>query len=353
MRTLLQRLRPSLLALPLAMMPAPSIAAEPAAAPAKAPQYAGYLFVYFAGDTTGDGEQVRFALSRGNDPLHWRPLNGGRPVFASTVGEKGVRDPYIIRAPHGGKFYIIATDLRMAGRDGGQWWHVQRHGSRAIVVWESTDLVHWSKPRLAKVAPDEAGNTWAPEAAWDARLGKFVVFWASRLYTPDDKDRLRDTHNKMLYATTDDFRAFSTPQVWDDPGHSVIDATVIEHAGRYYRFSKDDRDPPASGRCAKSITAMKSSSLTSPVYEFIAECIGRGAIGDGEGPLVFKSNTEDRWYLFIDEYGQRGYVPFETTDLDSGRWTVPKDYQLPPYPRHGAVIPVTQQEYDRLLVSYP
>ncbi len=346
MRTTLRRLLLALLALPLAVL-----AAAPAAA--HAPRLAGYLFVYFGGDGTEDGEQVRFALSRGNDPLHWQALNGGRPVLVSTVGEKGVRDPHIVRAPGGDRFYLIATDLRMAGRDGGQWWEVQRHGSRSIVVWESTDLVHWSAPRLAKVAPDEAGNAWAPEAVWDARLGKFVVFWASRLYAPEDKGRLGVTYNKMLYATTDDFRSFSAPQVWSDPGYSVIDATVIEHAGRYYRYSKDDREPPQATRCSESITAQKSASLTSPTYEFIADCIGRGVIGDGEGPLVFKSNTEQKWYLFIDEYGGQGYVPFETTDLDAGRWTKSKDYQLPPSPRHGAVIPVTQDEYDRLLAAYP
>lgn len=344
MHTLLRAMLLTLLAWPLAVL---------ATSPAQTPRYAGYLFVYFGGDGTPDGEQVRFALSRGNDALRWRALNGGRPVLVSDVGEKGVRDPHIVRAPGGDRFYLIATDLRMAGRDGGQWWEVQRHGSRAIVVWESTDLVRWSAPRLAQVAPVEAGNTWAPEALWDARLGRFVVHWASKLYAPEDKGRHGTTHNKMLYATTDDFRTFSAPQVWSDAGHSVIDATVIEHAGRYYRFSKDDRDPPQATRCSKSISAQKSVSLTSSAYEFVAECIGRGAIGDGEGPLVFKSNTEEKWYLFIDEYGSGGYVPFETTDLDAGRWTRSKDHQLPPYPRHGAVIPVTQDEYDRLLAAYP
>jgi hypothetical protein len=337
------------IALPLALLMMSCSTIEPAPSAG----YAGYLFVYFGGDSTADGEQIRFALSRGNDPLHWRELNGGRPVLTSTVGEQGVRDPYIIRAPGGGKFYIIATDLRMAGRDGGQWWVVQRQGSLSIVVWESTDLVHWSAPRLAQVAPEEAGNAWAPEAAWDPQLGKFVVFWASRLYVPGDKHRHRLSNNRMLYATTDDFRSFSAPRLWHDPGHSVIDATVIEHAGRYYRFTKDDREQPEGAPCAKSITAQRSSSLTSSHYDFIADCIGRGAMGDGEGPLVFKSNTEEKWYLFIDEYGNRGYVPFETTDLDSGKWTPVNDYLMPGKPRHGVVLPVTQAELDRLLAAYP
>ncbi|CAM5689884.1 hypothetical protein SHIRM173S_06929 [Streptomyces hirsutus] len=73
----------------------------------------------------------------------------------------------------------------------------------------------------------------------------------------------------------------------------------------------------------------------------------------GEGPTVFKSNTEEKWYLFIDEYGGRGYLPFEATDLASGRRTPSTGYRLPASPRHGTVIPVTRAEYDRLLAAYP
>jgi hypothetical protein len=37
---------------------------------------------------------------------------------------------------------VIATDLRIFGN--GDWDAAQRHGSKYIEVWESTDLVHWS-----------------------------------------------------------------------------------------------------------------------------------------------------------------------------------------------------------------
>jgi hypothetical protein len=317
------------------------------------PKYAGYLFAYFTGEGTADGEQIRYALSRGNDPLHWRELNGGKPVLTSTIGEKGLRDPFVIRSPKGDKFYAIATDLRMYKNSSGSWDQVQRHGSKSIMVWESTDLVHWTDQRLVKVSPDNAGNTWAPEAYWDDSLGEYVVFWASKLYADDDPDHTGSTYNKMMYATTKDFRTFSEPKVWNDPGYSVIDSTVVKHKDTYYRYTKDERDPTSSSPCAKFITGEKSTSLTSTKYDFVADCIGNGAMDRGEGPTVFKSNTENKWYLFIDEYGGRGYIPFETTDLDSGKWTPSKNYQLPASPRHGTVVPVTQAEYDRLLAAYP
>src|SRR3954447_23637140 len=150
---------------------APAEGAQGRAAQATAPNYAGYAFAYFTGEGYPQGEQVYFALSSGNDPLHWNELNGGRPVITSTLGEKGVRDPFLIRSPDGSRFYLIATDLRMYGSS--DWDRAQRFGSRDIMVWESTDLVNWSRQRAARVSPPAAGNTWAPEAFWDAASGSY------------------------------------------------------------------------------------------------------------------------------------------------------------------------------------
>ncbi|MFC8592666.1 immunoglobulin-like domain-containing protein [Streptomyces atroolivaceus] len=314
--------------------------------------YTGYAMSYFTGEDTADGEQIRMALSRGDDALHWQELNGGRPVLTSDLGTGGLRDPFIIRSPEGDRFYQIATDLRMYGGTGGSWDQVQRTGSRSVVVWESTDLVNWTDRRLVRVAPDTAGNTWAPEAYYDEELGSYVVFWASRIYAADDPEHTGSTYNKMMYATTRDFRTFSEPAVWHDPGYSVIDSTVIRHDGSYYRFTKDERNPSSDTPCSKFITVEKSQELTSGAYGFVADCVGRGSVDRGEGPAVFRSNTEEKWYLLIDEFGGRGYVPFESTDLDSGRWTMSTDHALPAGARHGTVLPVTRHEYERLLGAF-
>ncbi|MFG2935875.1 family 43 glycosylhydrolase [Streptomyces sp. NPDC048282] len=308
----------------------------------------GYMFSYFTGEGTADGEQLYAALSKGDDPLNWRELNDGKPVLTSTLGEQGLRDPFIIRSPEGDKFYQIATDLRIYGN--GDWDAAQRTGSRSVMVWESTDLVHWTNQRLVKVAPDSAGNTWAPEAFYDAKLGEYVVFWASKLY--GDEAHSGDTYNRMMYATTRDFYTFSEPEVWIDRGWSVIDSTMIQKDGTYYRLSKDERNNTSSTPNSKFIFEEKSDSIRSTDWTPVAEGIGKGAMSAAEGPLVFKSNTEDKWYAFLDEFGGRGYIPFETDDLDSGVWTPVADYDLPAKPRHGTVLPVTQAEYDRLLRAY-
>jgi hypothetical protein len=185
-----------------------------------------------------------------------------------------------------------------------------------------------------------------------------VVFWASKLYAEDDPNHTGNTYNKMLYATTRDFRTFSEPKVWVDPGYSVIDSTVIKEGDTFYRFTKDERSNTPTTPCSKFILEEKSTQLRSTAYQFVADCIGKATatspgINQGEGPTIFKSNTENKWYLFIDEFGGRGYVPFETTDLASGKWTMSTSYELPRRPRHGTVLPVTKAELDRVRAAFP
>ena len=65
--------------------------------------------------------------------------------------------------------------------------------------------------------------------------------------------------------------------------------------------------------------------LTSRDWEFVADCIGNGIIfAGGEGPTAFQDNLDpERWYLFIDEEGGRGYVPLTTKDLEAATWVLP------------------------------
>ncbi|MBO1334729.1 family 43 glycosylhydrolase [Streptomyces sp. VRA16 Mangrove soil] len=311
--------------------------------------YAGYLFVYFTGEGTSTGEQIYMALSRGDDPVHFRELNAAAPVLTSDLGDKGVRDPFIIRSPEGDKFFLIATDLKING--GASWDYVQRHGSRSIIVWESSDLVTWDGPRSVQVSPETAGNTWAPEAYWSEELGEYVVFWASKLYEASDTGHTADTYNRMLYCTTKDFRTFSEAKVWNDPGYSVIDSTVIAHAGTYYRFTKDERSASQSPY-GKFILEEKATDLLAADWDTVAEGIGMGSMAQGEGPLVFKSNTENKWYLFIDDYTNTGYMPFVSDDLAGGTWTEVERRRLPAAPRHGTVLPVTAAEFERLRAKW-
>ncbi|WP_242642670.1 family 43 glycosylhydrolase [Lentzea alba] len=312
----------------------------------------GYAFAYFTGEATQDTEQVHFAVSRGNDPLHWDELNGGRPVLKSQYGETGVRDPFIIRSPEGDKFYLVATDLQI--NDGRGWGAAQQHGSKYLEIWESTDLVTWSEQRHVRVSPDTAGMTWAPEATYDPAIGAYVVYWASIPFAADDPDHNNWSHARMYYSTTRDFRTFTEPKVWNDPGQGVIDATVIKDGDYYYRLTTDEK---VIGKCTRDIVLERSKDLravdlptTKPRnWELVDDCI-RTPLGTDwvEGPTLFKSNDGKKFYAFMDETPNRGYIPFVTDSLENPNWQIPAEYSLPRAPRHGTVLPVTKAELERL-----
>lgn len=303
---------------------------------AQADPYEGYAFLYFTGNSVA-GENIHLAASRGNNALNWTELNNGQAILKSTKGTKGLRDPFVIRAVEGDKFFVLATDLSIGS--GTSWGDAVRTGSRYLEIWETTNFIDWSEQRHVLVSPPTAGNTWAPEAYYDADLKKYVVFWASSLYDEADTQHTGATYHRMLYATTDDFVTFSEPQIWQDAGMSRIDSTVIQDNGKYYRFTKDEG---ASGTGCADIIEESSDSLRATLQSWtqITSCIGKKAgTSSVEGPTIFKSNPNDvhgeKFYLFVDEYTGRGYIPLETEDIANPNWKVSVSYKLPASPRHG------------------
>ena len=306
-----------------------------------------YFFPYFIGEGKEQGEQIYFASSQ--DGLNWKDLNDGKPALISTMGEKGLRDPYIIRSAEGDKFYIIATDLKIYGN--GDWGGAQTAGSQSLMVWESTDLINWSNQRMVEISASiGAGCTWAPEAMYDAKTGEYIVFWASKTES-DNFGKQR-----MYYAKTRDFYTFTEPEVYIDYQKSCIDTTMIEHNGNIYRYTKnEDGGTNEFGAPSKTIFIEKSSTGILGEFTHI-ESPSLNSNGGVEGPAIFKLNSDDAetdtWCLLVDNYGAGGYYPLLTTDLDGGVFARPTDsYKMPNGARHGTPIRITKAEYDAVMAA--
>lgn len=311
-----------------------------------------YFFAYFTGEGYADGEQIYFSAS--HDGLNWKELNDNQPTLTSTLGEKGVRDPFIIRSPEGDKFYLIATDLKINGGNG--WTAAQEAGSQALMVWESTDLVNWSEQRMVTVsAAIGAGCTWAPEATYDERTGEYVVYWASKV-AGDGYAKQR-----LYYAKTRDFYSFTEPKVYIEKDQSSIDTTMIEHNGTYYRYTKNEGGATNEmGALTKTIFIEKSSDVLGTFTQIPSDTLNSRENQYVEGPTIFKLNKDDAdtdtWCLLVDDFGGGGYYPLLTTDLESGKFTrLTKGYQLPGgtrFPRHGTPLRITAEEFAAVAKAY-
>lgn len=293
----------------------------------------GYLFVTFKGEQTPMTEQIYFALSK--DGKDWMALNSANPVLVSELGEKGVRDPYLIRSHDGKKFFLIATDLSI--NLNGDWGRAVRGGSKSIVIWDSADLVTWSKPRLVKVAPDDAGCTWAPEAVYDAEKKDYLVFWASTT------KRDNFAKHRIWASRTKDFHKFGDPIIYIEKPTTVIDTTIVRDGSTYYRFTKDE--------LYKAITMESSDKLMGTwkdVKEFSLAQL-KGYEGPECYPMKSRPGEPPTWCLILDYYSKgQGYQPFVTQDLASGQFKAGEGFSFPFRFRHGSIMPVSQKEYENL-----
>ncbi|MGE5607898.1 MAG: glycoside hydrolase family 43 protein [Bacillota bacterium] len=310
---------------------------------ASAAKGGGFLFTTFRDETTPMSEQIYMAISE--DGRQWKALKDGNPMLVSDVGEKGVRDSFLLRSHDGKKVWLIATDLCVnRNRD----WHRNTHaGSRSIVVWESSDLVHWSPPRLALVAAEDAGCAWAPEAIYDEEAGDYLVYWASTTRSDNFSKQ------RIWAARTKDFRTFDKPFVYVERPNHVIDINIVRDGDTYYRFTKDDKE--------KSVSMASSKKLMGPWQEVQQFTAGKGK--NFEGPICFQlkpvtDGQPPEWCLLLDNVSDRighgafGYMPFVSHDLSTGQFTRATDFRFP-YPlRHGSVLPITAAELERLKSAY-
>lgn len=293
----------------------------------------GYLFVHFTGEHK-NGEQVYFSLSK--DGLFWKDLNGGKPVLCSNIGEKGVRDPFLVRNEKKKKYYLIATDLRIEAGKG--WEAAQYHGSRSLIVWESGDLVNWSEPRLCHVGTKESGCVWAPEAVYDEQKQKFFLFYASMGKLAGEKQP-----KQRIYGTyTEDFRIFSESFVYMERENHIIDTTIIRSGDYYYRFSKDERT------CR--IILERGRTLEGSFEKIHSRMLEQ--LAGVEGPECYLLPDGKTWCLIVDCFMEgKGYLPLLSENLDKGQFRLlgKGQYDMGENKkRHGGVLELEDEEYRKV-----
>ncbi len=347
-------------------------------------EYSGYLFAHFIGEQTENGEQIYFSVSE--DGLNFKDLNDCQPVLISTVGEKGVRDPFLYRAHDRKHFYLIATDLSIYHRGGWfkneqGYYDASTTGSSNLVLWESDDLVNWSEPRLLPVAPENAGMAWAPEMIYDEKTGEYVVFFSSSIMNPQTK--MKSKPNAIYYFTTKDFMTFSKTKLLidnqsdpDGVNREIIDTTILKIDDTYYAASKDGDNAEKNGGIrihkTKNLLDKDSWEKVLDLDELNLDITGLGikAVdnGDLEGPELFVLNKKDwadseipEYCIMMDRFqADLGYLPLVTTDIEdvtnvNNSWRVlsSEDYSFDKQKkRHGTILNITREELEDLYSNF-
>lgn len=289
-------------------------------------KFSKYLFCYFTGNEP-ERERICFAVS--DDGFNFKPLNKGMPVVKQKKGTLCMRDPYLLRGEDG-CFYIIATDMKSS-----LGW-CSNHG---IVTWKSNDLINWYDETAIDFHQfDETKNAdkiWAPEAMYDEERGEYFVYYS--VNNTDD-----DMALSIWYSYTKDFKTFTNPKPLFAPksGMDAIDADIVKINGRYYMAYKDE--------CVKTICEVVADNLTGPYYEYpnnkIA-CTTRPV----EGNCMYKLIDQNKYVMIMDMYCDNRYFMQVTDDMMDFYAIPSSEFSLDFTPRHGSMITITTEEYDRLI----
>lgn len=315
----------------------------------------GYAAVTFESDSNG-GEKAWVASTEKNDFFTFKTRNNGQAVLTNDADTGGLRDMFVLRSHEGDKYYLIATDLKVSSMG---WSQNQVNGSRKVEVYESTDMMNWTRTNGdgnggITINTPNAGMTWAPEAYWDDDLNAYVVFFSSRMFTDDTRttpvknDKTgNSSYAQVRYAITRDFVNFTEPQMWQDTGYSRIDSTVRKIGGYYYRFTKNEQGGAAGDyiTTGKSIFLERSKVLTAPTTEAspgqdpnTGWQLLEQALLPFEGPETIKLNKDDElntkdddgYILLSDNFAYRAFMT-TGAELSKTTWDNPMTKRYPDF----------------------
>jgi hypothetical protein len=292
-----------------------------------------YMFVYFL--NMDDQAGARIALS--TDGIYWGKVNNEAPIFTPTISsERLMRDPNICFDSRTGVFHLVWT----CG------WN-----QKTIGYATSKDLKQWGT-QLSIPVGEKISNCaccWGPEIFYDDIKDSFMVYWSTET----------GTNGKRGYCSmTKDFKSYTAPAIFFDPGYSIIDETIFKAAaGKYYLFFKDERTSVEAGKMAKNIhyttgptpqgpwdTTGSWDKVSPPVTNLVCE-----------GPTIIQRGSEYR--LYFDNYAiaTSTYRMVTTTDLASTTVPWPQGVVLKTtkdsnfYYSHGSILEIPRAKFMQLL----
>ena len=288
-----------------------------------------YLFCYFVGNEP-EQERIHFAVSE--DGYNFTALNNNEPVIVQTKGKKCVRDPYIFKGQDG-FYYIIGTDMKCI-----EGWT----SNHALVTWKSADLVTWTDETIIDIR-DFGGEfatttrAWAPQAIWDEKEHKYMIYWAHSTVENDVAG--------MYYAHSDDMKTMTEPKpLYIRENIQTIDGDIAYNKdnGMYYLYFKHDED--------QTIAFVKSENLIGP-YEGNPVVVSLAKTGV-EGSEIYNITGTDQWVMVMDEYGTDRFFMQQTTDFENFKAVNPDDYSMAFDPRHGSICAISDADYENLIKAY-
>ena len=298
-----------------------------------------YLFAHM---THQDYGKLYYSVSL--DGLHWKSINNSKRVFEDYHGH-----PDICKG-RDGRYYLVGND----GDD-----------APVINFWVSDDLITWEKystytPNL-KSTPgysEALQRIGAPKIYFDQATDQYILSWHTphKEGTKEDPERYWASQ-RTLYVLSPDLKNFSeSPRRLFDWDMGTIDVFIRKIGNQYFAILKDETYPTLYWVTGKTIRISKAPSLTGPYSEPSAPI----SPNFREAPMLIPSPDNKIWYLYYEQYPGISYG-LSIADNLNGSWyqasgyTFFSDwdkYSFPSSVRHGCMITISHDEYDKLVQHF-
>jgi arabinoxylan arabinofuranohydrolase len=209
-----------------------------------------------------------------------------------------------------------------------------------MVLMKSNDLIHWQSNvvNIPETFPKDFGDVsrvWAPQTIYDEAAGKYMVYFSMK--QGDDPDKLY-----YAYANKDFTGLETAPKqlFFSQTNNACIDADIIKKDGKFHLFFKSEDGEPG-------IKLALSDKLTEDYKQVGPERVDESK-DPVEGSGIFKLNHSDEYILMYDLYTKGGYQFTKSSDLRHFT-VIDQEVSMNFHPRHGTVMPITENEMKRLI----
>ena len=298
-----------------------------------------YLFAHMMHNDYG-----RLYYSVSLEGLNWHQLNQGKRVSEDYRGHAD------ICKGHDGRYYLVGN---------------RNDDAPDINFWVSDDLITWMRysdiiPNLKKTPGyhEALQRIGAPKLFYDKDHARYILTWHTPHIHGSDEDPERYwASQRTLYLTSNDLKTFSDPpQRLFDWDIATIDVIIRKQGERYFAIIKDERYPSLDWVTGKTIRIAQADSALGPYTQPSAPI----SPNFREAPTLIQSPDGKVWYLYYEQYPGVSYGLSAGKDL-AGPWYQLSGntffsnwdkYSLPVKVRHGSMIAITRQEYDRLIEHF-
>jgi hypothetical protein len=167
-----------------------------------------------------------------------------------------------------------------------------------------------------------------------------MIYWSTAIegkFPATQQPEKRNNHRAYALTTTD-FKTFSGPRLLFDPGHSVIDATIVRDGNRWLMFYKDERSDPLG----KNLWWTWADNPEGPWRDRT----GPFTESWNEGPAALKLGRE--WFVWFDHYRKPArYEIMSSADLKTWRSRT-EELKMPSGVKHGTVVRIDAATAARL-----